>query len=183
MATVVETRYRPEDLLAITDRPMPELVDGGLVERDMGQESDAIAATVLILVGGYVKAHDLGLVNGAQGSYQIFPDDPDKVRIPDVSFTRKERLYPEGPAKGHSRIVPDLVVEVISPNDTASSLNAKIEDYLRARVRLIWVVDPGNRTVTIWHDDRLGLSLQSSDTLDGGDIVPGFSCPVATLFG
>src|SRR4051812_9911311 len=118
MATITQTRYTPEDLLAIDDRPMPELVDGRLLEREVGQKSDAIAATMLAILWVFVRENDLGLVNGSQGGYQIFPDDPGKVRIPDVSFTRRDRLSPSGPAEGHSRIAPDLVVEVTAPNDS-----------------------------------------------------------------
>jgi Uma2 family endonuclease len=130
MATEPAPRITPADLLRITDRPMPELVDGQLVEREMSQKSDAVAAQILRLVGNHVMDRKLGLVNGAQGSYQIFPDDPDRVRIPDVSFTRRERLPAGRPSEGHARIAPDLVVEVILPNDLEGLLNAKIGDYL-----------------------------------------------------
>src|SRR5437588_5669781 len=88
MASTTRTRYSPEDLLEITDRPMPELIDGQLVEREpMGQKSDAVANKIARLVGNFVDQNRLGLTNGSQGSFQIFADDPQKVRIPDVSFT------------------------------------------------------------------------------------------------
>jgi Uma2 family endonuclease len=183
MATATETRYTPEDLLKITDRPMPELVDGQLIERPlMGQESDAVAAELLFLIKSHIRERDLGLVNGAQGSYQCFPKDPGKVRIPDVSFTRKERVPPSGPAKGHSRVRPDLVVEVVSPNDTYDDLNGKIEDFLAAGVPLIWVPDPATKTVQIHRADGTGLRLRAGDTLDGEDVLPGFRVEVAKLF-
>ena len=73
---------------------------------------------MLYFVLHFVREHGLGLVNGAQGSYQAFPDDPDKVRIPYVSFTRRDRLPNDRPSKGHGRVAPDLVVEVTSPNDS-----------------------------------------------------------------
>jgi Uma2 family endonuclease len=130
MATVTKTQYAPEDLLEIDDRPMPELVDGELVEREMGQRSDAIAFRIGRKVGNFVDEHGLGLCNGSQGSYQIFPDDPNKVRIPDFSFTRLDRLPTGTPAEGHARIAPDLVVEVVSPNDIAEYVQEKIDDFL-----------------------------------------------------
>jgi Uma2 family endonuclease len=181
MATVTETPYTPDDLLTITDRPMPELVDGQFVEREIGQKADAIAFRIGRWVGNFVEEHNLGLVNGAQGSYQIFPDDPDKVRIPDASFTRRERL-PKGPAEGHSRIAPDLVIEVVSPNDTVPGLWAKIEDYWAAGIPLIWVLDPETRTVEVFRPDRSSVRLRMSDALDGGNVLPGFSCAVASIF-
>jgi Uma2 family endonuclease len=182
MATVTQTRFTPEDLLHIEDRPMPELVDGQLLEREVGQKSDAIAATFLYFVLHYVREHGLGLVNGAQGSYQAFPDDPAKVRIPDVSFTRKERVPKSGPAEGHARVAPDLVVEVTSPNDTVDQLESKVNDFLAAGVALIWVAYPESRTVQVHRRDGTGKRLQVGDVLEGEDVLPGFRCEVAALF-
>ena len=181
MATT--TRYKPEDLLEITDRPMPELIDGQLVEREpMGQLSDAVAANVLLIVGGFVKGRQLGLINGARGSYQIFPDDPDKVRIPDVSFTSRQRLPDRGADDGHGKIAPDLVVEVISPNDRAVDVSIKVQDFLAAGVRLVWVVNPYSRDVQVYRANRPWSFLQASDTLDGEDVLPGFQCQIEALF-
>jgi Uma2 family endonuclease len=182
MATVTETGHTPEELLEIDDRPMPELVDGEFLEREMGQKSDSIAATCLILIGVFVREHGLGLVNGGQGSYQIFPDNPKKVRIPDVSFTRKERLPEDGPAKGHGRIAPDLVVEVISPNDLMEDVTEKIDDYLAAGIPLIWVVDPSTRTVLVFHRDGSARRLKVGEFLEGEDVLPGFRLEVASIF-
>ena len=182
MATVTQTRYTPEDLLAIRDRPMPELVNGQLLEREMGQKSDSIAATFLILIGVFVREHRLGLMNGAQGSYQGFPDDPNKVRIPDVSFTRRERLPKDGPAEGHGRVAPDLVVEVTSPNDTGDYIESKINDFLAAGIPLIWVAYPETKTLLVHRKDGTANRLQVGDVLDGEDVLPGFRCEVAALF-
>jgi Uma2 family endonuclease len=182
MATVTEPRITPEDLLTISDRPMPELVDGQLVERDMSQGSDLIAARILGLLWDHVEAHQLGFVNGAQGSYQVFPFDPDRVRIPDVSFTRRERLSASGPSKGHGRVAPDLVVEVMSTNDSALTLDAKIEDYLEVGIPLIWVVNPETRTVRVLRSDRSSVNLRPKDTIDGGEVIPGFRCQVESFF-
>ncbi len=180
---IVESTITPEDLLKIRDRPMPELVDGQLVERPpMGMRSDAIASRLGRWIGNHVDSHDLGFVCGAQGSYQVFPDDPRKVRIPDVSFLKKERM-PAGPLpEGHCRIVPDLVVEVISPNDQASDLNAKIEDFLNAGVPLIWIADPRTCTIQIFRADGSVERLRTGDSLDGENVLPGFRCEVARIF-
>jgi Uma2 family endonuclease len=183
MATTAQARSTPEDLLKVTDRPLPELIDGQLVEREpKGQKSDAIAARLIRFLGNFVEEHGLGLINGSQGSYQIFPDDPKKVRIPDASFTRRERLPAEGLADGHSRVAPDLVVEVVSPNDSAIDLEEKIEDFLVAGVPLIWVVFPETRTVQVHRRNGADSRLRPGDTLDGEDILPNFRCEVARLF-
>jgi Uma2 family endonuclease len=182
MATVPKLRYTPEDLLEIRDRPMPELVDGELLEREMGQEADSIAFCIGRLVGNHVADHDLGICNGAQGSYQVFPDDPDKVRIPDFSFTRKERLPKEGRAKGHARVAPDLAVEVVSPNDRPKDLSDKIRDFQAAGIPLIWIVYPVTRSVEIHRLDGSTSVRQVGEVLSGEDVLPGFEVEVSKLF-
>lgn len=178
MAIAGTSAFTPEDLLLITDRPMPELVQGELKEREMGELSDGIAMTISMIIGGYVREHDLGRVHGAQCSYQIFPDDPRKVRIPDVSFIRKGSAV----ARGHSRTVPDLVVEVLSPNDLAVDLFEKLEDYHAAGVALIWIVDPDTKTVRVERRDGGNARLRNDDAIDGGDALPGFRCIVREFF-
>lgn len=183
MSTVDAIQATPDDLLRIRDRPMPELIDGKLVERPtMGQKSDALAARVLRILGQFVEERALGLTNGAQGSYQVFPDDPRKVRIPDVSFTRRDRLPPEGPAEGHGRVAPDLVIEVISPNDNASELEEKIEDFLSAGVPLIWVLDPDSKTIRVHRASGVDARLRVGDVLEGEDVIPNFRIEVRRLF-
>ena len=182
MATVTKPRYAPEDLLEIDDRPMPELVDGELLEREMGQESDSIATLLISYLVTFVRANKLGLVNGGQGSYQVFPDDANKVRIPDVSFTRFDRLAGGKPARGHARVAPDLVVEVTSPNDSVKKLDKKIKDFLNAGVSLIWIVYTESQTVLVLRPDGTAGRLQVGDFLDGEDVVPGFRLEVAALF-
>lgn len=183
MASAAPARHTPADLLAITDRPMPELIDGELVEREpMGQISDAVAARILYLIYEYVRSERLGLVNGSQGSYQVFPDQPDKVRIPDVSFTSWERLPQAKVEEGHGRVAPDLVVEVISPNDKAVDVAVKIQDFLGAGVRLVWVVNPVTRDMQIHRADGTITGLKVGDNLVGEAVLPGFRCSVASLF-
>jgi len=182
MATTTQTRYTPEDLLTITDRPMPELVEGQLVEREVGQNADAVASQVNWLLRNHVKTKKSGLVNGSQCGYQIFADDPNKVRIPDVSFTRKERLTKPSGVEGHARVAPDLAVEVISPNDYAAELLVKVREYLGAGVPLVWVINPEDRSVQVFRSDGTGSLLGADATLDGGDVLPGFQCRVAELF-
>ncbi len=182
MATITATRHTPEDLLKIDDRPMPELVDGELLEREMGQKADSIAFRLGVRIGVFVEAGNLGLCNGAQGSYQIFPGERDRVRIPDFSFTRAERVPPGGPAEGHGRVAPDLVVEVISPNDTIEKFEEKLADYKSAGIPLIWVVYPGLKSVRVIREDGTMAVLQVGDSLDGEGILPGFRCEVASLF-
>lgn len=182
-ATTSRVEHTPEELLEITDRPMPELIDGQLVERALtGMEADAVAANLLAFIHAFVRAHRLGVVNGAQDSFQIFPNKPKKVLIPDVSFTRRERLPRGGVAQGHSKIAPDLIVEVISPNDLAGELTAKVRDFLSAGVSHVWVASPETSEVFVYRSHGTVSLLRCGDVLDGGDVFPGFQCPVEEIF-
>jgi Uma2 family endonuclease len=122
--SVVSQRYTPEDLLA-----MP---DGQLVERNMGAESSWIALQINRYLGNYAEASQHGLVLGPDCGYQIFPDDPNQVRFPDGSFIRSGRLPNDALPRGHIRVVPDLVLEVVSPNDLAWEVDMKVTEYLQA---------------------------------------------------
>ena len=183
MATVAPDKfYTPEDLLEIHDRPMPELVDGQLMEREMGLKSDRIALTLMRRIGNFVEEHDLGETNGSQGSFRIFPGEPNRVRIPDGSYTSKAHIPSGGTFEGHGLIAPDLVVEVVSPNDVAEELHAKLNDYQSAGVLLIWVVYPKSRTIQVHALNQPMRQLRERDVLTGGDVLPGFECSVAGVF-
>jgi Uma2 family endonuclease len=127
-------------------------------------------------------ANGLGWVWAADAGYQCFPGHPNLVRKPDVSFIRLGRLPNEEAPEGHTRIPPDLAVEVISPKDLAYEISARVEDYLGAGVRLVWVIDPSVRTLIIYRHDGTIAGLRERDELSGEDVVPGFRCPVRELF-
>jgi Uma2 family endonuclease len=103
-------------------------------------------------------------------------------RSPDVAFVRADRLPPRGIGPGPIRVAPDLAVEVLSPSESASTLEDKLADYRRAGTPLIWVVDPTHRLVTVHPADAPSYSLREGDELTGGRVLPGFRCPVAELF-
>jgi Uma2 family endonuclease len=172
----------PDDLLAMPDGDSYELVDGKLVERHMGSWSSYVGTRLVWLLTDYCDKNAKGWVWAADCSYQCFPDRPSLVRKPDVSFIRLGRLPGEQPSEGHTRISPDLAVEVVSPKDLAYEVTDHVEDYLKAGVRLVWVVDPHVRTVLIYRQGGSISGLREKDELDGEDVVPGFRCPVRELF-
>ena len=183
MATATQRKYTPDDLLKMSIKPTPELVNGRLVRRSpMGQQADSVAMKLGGRLLVYSETTLPGVVNGSEGGYQIFSDDPERVRFPDVSFTRIDRLPNGKPVMGHSRVIPDLVAEIISPNDRAGSLRLKIRDYLSAGIPLILVVNPESRDVEAMRADGTGILLKEGQSIDGGDALPGFSCPVSALF-
>src|SRR4051794_27866003 len=132
MTVAAEKIYTPEDLLTMPDAVDYELVGGKLVKRNMGIESSMIAAAIIVILSNFLRGKGMGIVVGADGSYQCFPDAPTKVRLPDVSFISSNKLPHGKPPKGHSKAAPDLAVEVISPGDLASEIEEKVKEYLEA---------------------------------------------------
>ena len=174
-------RYTAEDLLRMSDAVRYELVGGRLAERKMGTESSWVAVQLLILLGTHLKAHHVGWLFGADAGFQCFADDPDKVRKPDVSFVRLDRL-PGGPPKGHCRVAPELAVEVIYPNELYSEVEEKVDEYLGAGVKLVWVIDPPHRSVRVHRADGTVTDLRETNELSGEAVVAGFRCRVGELF-
>jgi Uma2 family endonuclease len=120
---------------------------------------------------GWVTTNDTGIV---------LERGPDTVRGPDVAFWSISR-QPSIP-EGYFLIPPDIAVEVLSPDDRRKDVRAKIKQYLFYSVPLVWLVDPETRTVIVYQGTMRGIELDEADTLDGGEILPGFTCQVSELF-
>jgi Uma2 family endonuclease len=145
----------------------------------VSEKSGWVGAEILYRIRSHLEQHPQGRVYLAETGYRCFPSKPRQVRKPDVSFIRAERLSPELSDKDIT-IPPDLVVEVISPNETALDLDGKIADYQSVGVPLIWVVNPNARTVRVIRADGSSPPpLTDADTLSGENVLPGFSCRVA----
>jgi Uma2 family endonuclease len=145
-----------------------------------------ISSLVECLVSSVLMVHcrtvGAGLVWAGSLGYRCFPDAPDKIRKPDVSFVRQERFRTEYLREGFLTIVPDLAVEVLSPNDLAYEVDQKIEEYVDAGVPLIWVINPETRIVEIHRKDGTVTKLHEGAELADEDVLPGFRCRVADLF-
>jgi len=180
------TEITPEALLKIPDAIKYELVDGQLVERQMGSESSEICGRILVQIGIFLLKHKLGHLLASEGSYQCFANAPRKVRRPDASFIRNGRLKDERVPKGHVLIPPDLAIEVLSPGDLAYEVDEKIGEYLSAGVPLVWVVYPPSRTVVVRRPRTSPLGpiseLDETDMISGEDVLPGFSASVREFF-
>lgn len=148
----------------------------------MEVRSSLVAAKLMILLGPIWQRMNLGAVLGMNFGYQCFTDDPDKVRKPDVSFIRAERVAEIDVSWAYCRIAPDLAVEVISPNDLTYEVSRKVDGYLAAGVRLVWVLDPSNRSVAIYRQSGAYSLLSSTEELTGEDVIPGFRCQLSELF-
>ncbi len=177
-------KYTPDDLLRMPDEGQGfELVNGELKGLNVSYLSTFVASRICTHVTNYVEANRLGWVSGEGTSYRCFPDDTDRVRRADVAFHRLDRLKVEQAiTAGHMRIVPDLVVEVISPNDLASEVNEKRTEWLDAGVQLVWVVDPVLQIVQAFLADGTVREFRRSDILTAEPVLPEFRVPVADLF-
>ena len=131
-------------------------------------------------LGVFIDAQQLGWIT-CNDSGVILARNPDVVRGPDLAFWHRERL-PEPPRSGYPEIPPDLVVEVLSPSDVFPQILRKVQQYLRAGTREVWVVVPEDRSVTVCRPGQDQVILGNGETLGGGEVLPGFSCPVAELF-
>ena len=129
----------------------------------------------------HVKANNLGRVFGADGGF-LLAREPDTVRAPDVAFVRRERVEALGIMSGYWPGPPDLAVEIISPNDRYTEVYEKVDEWLAAGAKMVVVVNPRNRTATVRVAGMNPVILNVGDTLDGGDVVPGWRMPVAEIF-
>ncbi len=160
-----------------------EFVNGQIVEKpSMGANADRIATRLMTRLDIHAEAQGLGQVFGAGCGYQCFEHERRRVRYPDVSFISAGRLADGDVPDGHVRIAPDLAVELISPHDKAYNVEERLTDVLRAGVPLAWHVYPSTRHVMVFRQGPDCTRLAETDTLDGEDVLPGFSCKVADLF-
>ena len=159
-----------------------EEVDGVWVEKPMGNLAIVVELNIGATVRQHVRAGKLGYVLVGNGSYRMFPARPKLLRKPDVSFVAAGRLTADEAKKAEWKLAPDLAVEVISPNDYAEPVETKLDEYLTAGVRLVWVVYLPTKNVWAYRPDGSARLYRAADTLPGEDVLPGFAVPVAELF-
>jgi Uma2 family endonuclease len=145
-----------------------------------GSEHGAVIMNIGTPLDQFVKANSLGVVFGAETGFKI-ASEPDTVRAPDLAFVRRERIPEEGIPQGFWPGAPDLAVEVVSPSDTYTEVEEKVHDWLNAGTRIVLVLNPRTRTVAVYTSHTDVVRLTESDTLDGGEVLPGFTCRVAEL--
>ena len=157
-----------------------ELVDGTLVEKAMSYRESHLALQLGRVLLNFVEPRDLGYVTGADGSVRLFPG---LVRVPDVAFASWDR-FPDRkiPKQPIPSLAPDLVIEVLSESNTKAEMERKRGEYFSSGVRLVWEFDPEPRIVTVYTPDGRVTILDSSQILDGGDVLVGFSLQLGEFF-
>src|SRR4051812_15895538 len=165
----------------LNERLLCELVDGTLVEKPMGYRESMIAGALIAFLRAFVIPRNLGIVTGESGMMKLFAG---LVRIPDVAFASWDRL-PGGkvPSEPVPLLAPDLGVEILSPSNTPREMSRKRREYFTAGVRLVWIIDLDARTASVYTaPDQQPLIISESQTLDGGDVLAGFTLPLRDLF-
>jgi Uma2 family endonuclease len=140
-----------------------------------------VAGVIFAALNAFVEAERLGVCFPDNTGF-LLPELGDTVRSPDAAFVGAGKLSVEGIGAGWVAVAPDLVVEVLSPSETASELDEKLRDYRSAGTRLVWVIDPAKRVVSVRAADAPERWLSEGDTLDGGEVLPGFTIAVSRLF-
>ncbi len=170
------------DVIRIRDTQdrLCELVEGVLVEKAMGFDEARLAFLIGQWIGNHIDALDLGIVVGADGAVRLFPG---LLRVPDVAFVSWDRygrvVNPDEPLPD---LAPDLVVEVLSRSNTAAEMRRKLAECRDSGVGLIWNVDPRKKKATVHAGMARAVVLTESDSLDGGDVLPGLRIPLGELF-
>jgi Uma2 family endonuclease len=168
---VEETRQREGRLC--------ELVEGVLLEKAVGYLESRLAVFLAGLLNAFVIPRNLGVVTGSDGTVELLPD---LIRIPDVAFTRWDRLPSGAPLASAPRVAPNLAVEVLSTSNTPGEMNAKRRDYFAAGVEVVWEIDPRGRQVTVYGAAGDSAVLRPGDVLEGAPALVGFRLPVQDLF-
>lgn len=172
-----------DDLLRLhSEGVRGELVRGVLIEKmPSGEEHGELAMYIGTLINVFARPRRLGRVIGSDAGV-ILERNPDTVREPDVAFI-SYRKRPRGVRNTrYTQAVPELVVEIRSPSDSAAEFAEKARMWIRHGVLIVWAVNPDARTVNVYRADGTATALTEWDMLDGGDALPGFSCAVSDIF-
>jgi Uma2 family endonuclease len=158
-----------------------ELVDGTLVEKPVGIVESLLATALIRILGNYVAEHKLGVLSGPDGPFRLRMG---LVRFPDIAYIPWDRLpgnLTELPAI--ASLVPTLAVEVLSESNTRREMELKRQDYFRAGVQLVWIIDPESRSVEVYRTPQAPEKvLRGTDAIDGAEVLPGFTLTVERLF-
>jgi Uma2 family endonuclease len=180
-ATTDKKVWTEEELLAL-EHPghKCELVNGEIVISPVHPLHDIVCMTIARFLGMYVSKKRSGYVLGSNAGFYMTNGN---LRCPDVSFLSKERAktspaFPREFFPGS----PELVVEVLSPNDTFESLHEKLVEYFDSGCQLAWVVNPQDQTVHVYYSPRPSQLLHENDRIDGAQVLPGFTMSVAEIF-
>lgn len=183
MTTTQNEPLTADDLLHLYSKGVRgELIRGVLYKTvSVGQEHGEIVMKLGHRLMSFIEPGKLGRLV-ASNSGVLLERDPDTVREPDLAYFSAERMPPGRRVTGYSEVAPDLVVEIVSPSDSDREINDKARMWLSYGVRLVWVVHPDTRTVDLHREGHSVAILTEADTLDGLEVLPGFTCAIREIF-
>ncbi len=183
-ATTAKTKLlTAEDLLRLSSQGVKgELIRGVLCETvSVGEEHGRIAGLFITFVNIHIRPRRLGRVGGTDVGVLI-QKNPDTVREPDVYYVSAEKLPLDVRIQGYLEVIPELVVEIVSPSDQQREVNDKTLMWLALGVLMVVEVYPGERAVMVHRPGVPATTLTGDEALDGGDVLPGFSLPLSEIF-
>jgi Uma2 family endonuclease len=179
MATI--SKLTLDEFLALPEtKPGSEYVDGAIRQKPLPNVAHMIVQLLLdVVVGLFVQRNGLGIC-GPEGRCVFGPPGGERPLLPDFLFVARAHLAGLD-LRGPIRRAPDLAVEILSPDDRMTDVMDKLRFYLLNGVRLVWLIDPDNRTLTVMTSVGEARILSEDDTFDGGDVLPGFTCVVRDI--
>lgn len=182
--TTLDVEREPTDEAVDVEVPKGfEFVKGQLKELNVSAKSAGISGEIFRRVSNFIVEHRLGWTFPAETPFRCFTVETRRIRKPDTSFIALDRYTAEQyENEGYISVCPDLVVEVITPNDLSYDVSEKRRDWLAAGAKLVWVIDPEDRTIHAYRADGSVMLIHETDVLTGEPVLPGFALPVAELF-
>ncbi len=183
LETTVEKPVTVEDFYEIAFEGFRGELVGGELKETMPTSilHGIIAGRIAIILGFFVLQNKLGEVLTAETGFRLFVDKK-TVRVPDVSFLSNEKLAEIKNVNKFYDGTPDLAIEVISPSETYNDVQGKLEDYLSAGVKMVWIIRPENKTVTTYRTLSDFKILRESEELNGEEVLPNFKCNLTDIF-
>ena len=183
MTTAKEKLLTVDDLLELHSKGMRgELIRGVFCETmSVGVDHAKVVVNLTIILGTFVKSHRLGSVMASDMGVWL-ERSPDTVREPDIAYISAEKMPLGVSVPGYAEVVPDIVVEIASPSDSLQSLKDKARMWLSFGVPLVWVGYPNRREVEVYSAGGAVVTLTEDDALNGGEVLPGFSCSISDIF-
>ena len=159
----------------------PEIigVDGEVSVTPTKSGHGLVIGRLSVIIGAYVLKNDLGEIFGAETGFHL-KKDPPLMRAADIAFVSRERL--KGADLSDWMPIPDLAVEVVSEYDRAREVHQKVQHYLTAGIRLVWIVYPDERQIVVHAPDADAKTLSANDTLNGGAVLPEFAVTIGEIF-
>ena len=183
MTTTKEKLLTADDLLELHSRGVRgELIRGVFCETmSTGRKHGLIVGKLAYTLGAVAYPQGLGSIM-ASDSGVLLEREPDTVREPDIAFFSVDTMPYGDDSEGYADVIPDLVVEIVSPSDSSQEVRDKARMWLDFGVPLVWVGYPGRREVEVYTAGNSVITLTESDVLNGGEVLPGFSCRVSEIF-